>query len=77
MARFTLFWNSGKKENVKGKNLTDAFKAAGYKNKDIQKLSFFEDGDCDLYEFDKEKSLWFNKETKELVEVRDVAQQVA
>ncbi len=51
MAEFTLFWEDGKREIVKGGDITDAVNRAGYGGGAMAALDFYDHGDNKEYEY--------------------------
>jgi hypothetical protein len=60
---YTLYWRDGKREIVKGKNLTEALTFAGYGGGAFKALDFHTLGVNDEYEWDKDKHDWVKKQS--------------
>lgn len=58
MKEFTIFWFSGDKEVVIGRNEKEAFNNAGYGNGAVKAVDFIANGDNREYSFNKETHSW-------------------
>jgi hypothetical protein len=56
---FTLFWRTGDRDLVSGRNIAEAMTLAGYGGGSIPALDFHAERDCrDHYEWDAAKRSW-------------------
>ncbi len=58
---FTLFWLSGKREVLYGKNLNNALTNAGYSQGALKALDFWAYGDNDNYVWNPDLNKWNSK----------------
>jgi hypothetical protein len=59
---FTVYWRSGQRDIVKGKDLADALTHAGYGQGAIPAMDFHCNGIDDSYEWNRETKEWDRKE---------------
>lgn len=62
--KFTLFWLDGKKEIIKGNNISDAFMRAGYSQGTLRALDFYSNDEDDSYVYDKDNRTWIKIKEK-------------
>ena len=55
---FTLYWLTGDREIVKGRNVADAMTRAGYSNGAVPALDFYANGDDRDYQWDATARKW-------------------
>ena len=56
---FTLYWLTGDKEIVYGRDIAEAFTKAGYSSGALRALDFYSSGDTtDQYTWDKDARKW-------------------
>jgi hypothetical protein len=55
---FTLYWRSGKREIIKGYDIADAMRRAGYGNSALIALDFHAKGDNTEYQWNREERRW-------------------
>lgn len=55
---FTLYWRTGKRDVFAGRNISDAFRRAGYGGGAIRALDFYADGDDDKYAWNTVTKEW-------------------
>lgn len=60
---YTLYWKDGKREIVKGRDLSEAMSFAGYSQGALAALDFHTLGINDEYEWNKEKHDWVKKQS--------------
>lgn len=58
MKTFTLYWLDGKREVVKGENISQACANAGYSAGAIRALDFYEEDDNKNWKWDKHTVSW-------------------
>jgi hypothetical protein len=56
--QFTLFWKTGERQIVNGRNVAEAMTLAGYSAGALGALDFHAEGDCDRYAWDAGKHSW-------------------
>jgi hypothetical protein len=56
--KFTLFWKTGDRNVVTGRNVAEAMTLAGFGGGSIRALDFHAEGDCDHYSWDAGKHEW-------------------
>ena len=59
---FTLYWRTGRREVVRGRNGAEAMTLAGYSSGALRALDFWADGDDDKYWWDEKNREWHSKE---------------
>jgi len=55
---FTLFWRTGDRNVVQGRNVAEAMTLAGFGAGSLPALDFHAEGDCDHYAWDAAKHSW-------------------
>lgn len=64
MKEFTLFWLAGDSEVIKGSDIADAFRRAGYGGGALRALDFYSTGNVENeYVWDKENRRWNSTST--------------
>lgn len=61
MRNYTLYWKDGKREEIRGQDLDDAFVRAELTRKKLENVAFYLEGSCTNYEFDNKTHLWKRK----------------
>jgi len=61
MRTYTLYWLTGKREVVKGKDVAQAMTLAGYGGGAVGALDFYASGNDNQYSWDAEKRDWVKK----------------
>ena len=56
--KFRLYWLDGKTEVITGTNVADAMNNRGYGRGALAALDFYQAGEEQTYEWDKEKRRW-------------------
>lgn len=63
MRKFRLYWRDGKTEVIEGLHIADALTKAGYVAGAMGALDFYDNGELQSYEWDKEKRTWNMKQS--------------
>jgi hypothetical protein len=58
MKKYTLFWRTGDREIVKGQDIADAVRRAGYGGGAMSALDFWSHGDDRSYAWNSEVRKW-------------------
>lgn len=63
MKKFRLYWGNGKTEVVEGSDFANAVTKAGYGAGAMRALDFYDNGELQSYEWNKEECKWRMKES--------------
>lgn len=72
MNKFILYWLTGKAEIIEGRNITLAFRSAGYSGGALRALDFYDNGEEIKYHWDKETNQWLPNPQEGIEQEKDV-----